>query len=123
MGRLLASEGFEPISYAGPEDFFVDPSARSTDLIILDMDLPGMGEVEAIEKLRDDGFLVAVPLVMLSGTSDVACVAALRKYVGDEKILAVEFYGKDHFSFDMLFVRICNLIKMRDLYLALRPAG
>lgn len=122
MGKLLASEGFDNLSYPSADDFFADPRARSADLIFLDLDLPGTSGMEAVEKLREGAFLEDVPLVIISGTTDDTCFTMLRNYTEDRRVLATEFYGKDRFSFDMLFVRMRNLLKMRDMYRELHPA-
>ena len=123
MGRLLASEGFDTLSYASAEAFLGDPEARAAELIFLDMDLPGIDGLTMIDKLSEEGLLRSVPVVIISGSTEDSCFAALRKYSEDDKLLAAEYYGKDRFSFDMLFVRIRNMLKMREMYLALHPAG
>ena len=120
MARLLDSEGFAVVQYDGAEAFLADSASRSADLIFLDVDLPGISGFEFIGILRERGFLVDTPLILISGTTDEGGFGVLRRYVDDDRVLAIEYYSKDRFSFDMLFLRMHNLFRMRSLYRALR---
>ena len=48
----------------------VDEAGRP-DLILLDINMPGMGGLEALRRLRADDALRAIPVVMLSTSDDV----------------------------------------------------
>jgi len=66
MGSILSEFNFEPVTaMSGPEAIGKADQIK-LDLILLDMNMPGMNGREVIERLRSDG-APAVPILILSG--------------------------------------------------------
>jgi DNA-binding response OmpR family regulator/nitrogen-specific signal transduction histidine kinase len=67
---LLEAEGFEVIAAASAERALELLSHHTLDLIILDLQLPGMSGLELLQRLSDDSRMANVPVVIVSGHTD-----------------------------------------------------
>lgn len=67
MSNVLRQLGFEPLTASAGEEAIAMAKSQRPDLILLDMNMPGMGGGEVCEMLRVEPDLSAVPVVFLSG--------------------------------------------------------
>jgi CheY-like chemotaxis protein len=84
MGYLLRARGHEPVFASSGEEAVELALASMPDLILMDIQMPGMDGYQALEALRG------------SGREDLCPILALTAYgvVGDrEKALAAGFHG------------------------------
>ena len=75
-GKLLndfhhVSSGEEMFAYLRGEGRFALEASPRPDLILLDINMPGMGGLEALKLLREDDTLRRIPVVMLSTSDDM----------------------------------------------------
>lgn len=69
--NALARRGYEVVELARAEDMFLSRSLfNELALIILDINLPGLDGLAALEKIRADASLPYVPVMMLTGSAD-----------------------------------------------------
>ena len=83
---LLTSAGFEVIEAATGEDAVSLAAARLPDLILMDIQLPGIDGYEATRRIKADPALRAIPLIVvtsyaLSGDDAKALAAGADAYV------------------------------------------
>jgi len=78
------------------------------DLILLDIEMPGMDGFEALEHLKDNGLLVDIPIMFLTGVNDAAIEA--RGF----ELGAVDFVTKP-FSAPVLRNRIKTHLDLDDM--------
>ncbi len=82
------------------------------DLIILDINMPGMGGYEVCEYLKNDPKTSAIPVIFLSAGNEV-----------NDKILAFEVGGIDYitkpFNLEEILVRVQTHLKIRQLQINL----
>lgn len=64
--------GHEVVSVANPEDVLAEATASKPDLILLDYIMPGRTGIEVVVELRNHPETVNIPVVFLTGRSDVA---------------------------------------------------
>ena len=65
---LLQFHGFETIEATNAEDGIVLAKARSPKLVLMDIQLPGMDGVSALEHLRKDGGTSRIPVVAMTAS-------------------------------------------------------
>ena len=65
---LLRYHGFETIEATSAEDGISLAVARKPRLILMDIQLPGMDGVTALEKLRADPATTAIPIVAMTAS-------------------------------------------------------
>jgi two-component system, OmpR family, phosphate regulon response regulator OmpR len=63
LGDYLQKNGFRQVSMAGAEDLFRLKQEKRPDLVLMDVDLPGLSGLEACRRLRNEGDHVPVVLV------------------------------------------------------------
>ena len=69
--ELLQAEGYE-VSQAGDTGQVLEQLSRSQpDLLILDVQMPGGGGVEALRAIRADPACQSLPVLLLSGSVDL----------------------------------------------------
>lgn len=91
------SEGFNVFTAANGEDALAVMAAERIDLVILDVDMPGMNGREVARRMRETG--IRVPVIMLTGRSGEAdTVAGLDAGAND--------YVSKPFSFAVLLARV-----------------
>ena len=69
VARLLASAGYQPLEAADGTMALELLRRERPDVTILDVDMPGLGGLEALDRLRRGGSELSV--IMLSGSADV----------------------------------------------------
>jgi two-component system cell cycle response regulator DivK len=65
---LLRYHGFETIEATSAEDGITLAVARKPHLILMDIQLPGMDGVSALEKLRANAATAAIPIVAMTAS-------------------------------------------------------
>ena len=65
---VLRFHGFETIEATNAEDGIALAQERKPDLVLMDIQLPGMDGVSALEKLRQDKATAAIPVVALTAS-------------------------------------------------------
>ena len=74
---LVESIGLDACSYQSAADFFDRYSESGTGCLILDLRMPGISGLEAMEKLVEHG--IEIPVIVVTGHGDVpAAVRALK---------------------------------------------
>jgi FixJ family two-component response regulator len=67
LQQLLRSAAFDAIAFPSAEDFLATGVATA-DVLIADINLPGMSGIELLEELRSRG--VALPAILITGRDD-----------------------------------------------------
>ncbi|XCN73530.1 MAG: sigma-54 dependent transcriptional regulator [Candidatus Electrothrix aestuarii] len=65
LSGILSDEGFHPLSAASAEEGLTILAEQDVHLVLLDIWLPGMDGIAALEKIKQDGN--EVPVIMISG--------------------------------------------------------
>lgn len=65
---LLRFHGFETIEATNAEDGIALAQQRRPDMVLMDIQLPGMDGVSALHKLREDATTAAIPVVALTAS-------------------------------------------------------
>ena len=69
LGISLENEGYSVSLFKDAESFFNSPINGEYDLIILDINLPGISGGDALKKLRH--MEIFIPVIMLTGLKDI----------------------------------------------------
>lgn len=64
--------GHEVIEVTGPDDVFEAADRHKPDIIVLDYVMPDRNGADVVAELRTDPVLGAIPVVFLTGRSDIA---------------------------------------------------
>ena len=65
---VLRFHGFETIEATNAEDGIALAQERKPDLVLMDIQLPGMDGVSALQKLRQDKATASIPVVALTAS-------------------------------------------------------
>jgi FixJ family two-component response regulator len=65
IGRLLMTEGWNPLTFPSAEDFIASSSYNRSALLILDMELPGISGLELKYRMSDAG--IQIPVIFITG--------------------------------------------------------
>jgi FixJ family two-component response regulator len=65
---FFKSEGMDFLPVAGANDFFLQYKPAKSDLLVLDLNLPGMNGMEVLEKLICDG--IKIPVIVVTANDD-----------------------------------------------------
>jgi len=96
LKRTLESEGYEVISSADGSSALAMMKKREPDLVILDINMPGLDGFQVLERIRQRS---DVPVIMLTGIGEVATL-------GNALSLGADDYVKKPFSTRELLARI-----------------
>ena len=67
MKNLLREFGFETATAASGQQAIEEARRKAPSLILLDKNMPGMSGHEVLSKLRDEGAIEGIPVLILSG--------------------------------------------------------
>ena len=96
------------VAYSG-DDGLAQVSHMPPDLILLDVCLPGLNGFDVIDELANNPRTATVPILLLSGTHDLA-----TQVRGRHPVCALDFLGKPY-DLDELLSRIENCLWRSDL--------
>ncbi len=107
LGNMLREEGYHVYSFPKGE-FALKAAERNTpDLILLDINMPGMNGYEVCEKLQEDPVLREIPVIFLSALNET-----------EDKVKAFSSGGVDYitkpFQFEEVIARIQTHLALRD---------
>ena len=95
--QFKLSEGFQVTSAATGEEALTLAAAQRVDIIVLDVDMPGINGIETCKRLRAAG--IRAPIIMLTGrTGEADTVAGLDAGAND--------YVTKPFTFSVLLARV-----------------
>ena len=77
LAHLLAAEGYEAQSASDGESGIEKAHELQPDVIVLDLNLPGIDGKQVIRMLRNDGPLRGVPILVITGDEDRAAQSAV----------------------------------------------
>ena len=100
----LAQAGFQPETFADPEDFFKFMEKKIPDLVILDLMLPGTDGLEICRMFKGAGKWSCVPIIMLTARGDET-----------DRVLGLELGADDYvakpFSIKELIARVKAVLR------------
>jgi CheY-like chemotaxis protein len=67
LAHLLSAEGYETLSANDGESGLAKAHDERPDIIIVDLDLPGINGKQVIETIRSDGPLCEIPILVVTG--------------------------------------------------------
>ena len=65
---VLQVKGFETMEAGTAEDGLAMAADRKPDLVLMDIQLPGMNGIEALGKLRDDPATASIPVIAVTAS-------------------------------------------------------
>lgn len=77
LAHLLAAEGYEARSASDGESGLAKAHEMQPDIIVLDLNLPGIDGKQVIQMIRNDGPLGDVPILIVTGDEDRAAQSAV----------------------------------------------
>ena len=78
LAHLLAAEGYEAQSASDGESGLEKAREMRPDVIVLDLNLPGIDGKQVIQMLRNDGPLRGVPILVVTGDDDQDAQSAVE---------------------------------------------
>lgn len=66
MADLFEEYGYETLQAENGHDALTMARARGPDLIVMDIQLPGLSGLDAIKQLKSDGDLMDIPVIGMS---------------------------------------------------------
>ena len=78
FGIFIKSMGMEYQAFQTAEDFLSGITLDSNDLIILDLNLPGMGGCDVLRQFMNRG--INIPVIVVTAYEDQQSVAFCRQY-------------------------------------------
>ncbi len=101
---LLASQGFKVVTHADPLTFWQALEETGPDLLILDIDMPGLSGMELCHAVRNDPRWSALPILFLTAHTDPQTVDELFAVRADD-------YVPKPFTGPELLIRIRNRLE------------
>jgi DNA-binding response OmpR family regulator len=85
LAHLLSAEGYQTLSAHDGESGLAQAHDELPDLIIVDLDLPGINGKQVIETIRGDGSLSETPILVVTGAeakeAEMAVEAGANSYL------------------------------------------
>jgi class 3 adenylate cyclase len=108
LSNFLANQGYQVRKAINGQAALTAAKTVSPDLILLDINMPGMGGYEVCEKLKQEPQTSSIPIIFLSAGDDI-----------DDKIRAFQVGGVDYitkpFQLEEALVRIQTHLKVQSL--------
>ncbi len=108
LSNFLAKQGYQVRKAINGQAALMAAKTVSPDLILLDINMPGMGGYEVCEKLKLEPQTSSIPIIFLSAGDDI-----------DDKIRAFQAGGVDYitkpFQLEEALVRIQTHLKVQSL--------
>jgi class 3 adenylate cyclase len=108
LSNFLAKQGYQVRKAINGQAALMAAKTVSPDLILLDINMPGMGGYEVCEKLKQEPQTSSIPIIFLSAGDDI-----------DDKIRAFQVGGVDYitkpFQLEEALVRIQTHLKVQSL--------
>ncbi len=108
LSNFLAKQGYQVRKAINGQAALTAARTVSPDLILLDINMPGMGGYEVCEKLKQEPQTSSIPIIFLSAGDDI-----------DDKIRAFQVGGVDYitkpFQLEEALVRIQTHLKVQSL--------
>jgi class 3 adenylate cyclase len=108
LSNFLAKQGYQVRKAINGQAALMAARTVSPDLILLDINMPGMGGYEVCEKLKQESQTSSIPIIFLSAGDDI-----------DDKIRAFQVGGVDYitkpFQLEEALVRIQTHLKVQSL--------
>jgi putative two-component system response regulator len=107
MSALLSAEGYRSITARGAAEAFERILETVPDLILLDINMPGMDGFEAAQRLKGDSSTSRIPIIMVTALDDrESRLKALER--GAEEFLTKPIDRAE------LRVRVRNLLRLKE---------
>lgn len=107
MSALLTAEGYQPVLAQDAAEAFEKVIAETPDLILLDINMPGMDGFEAAQRLKANYDTARIPLIMVTALDDRGSrLKALER--GAEEFLTKPVDRAE------LRVRVRNLLRLKE---------
>jgi DNA-binding response OmpR family regulator len=103
--KKLSNEGYEVVEAADGEQGLQKIKEDKPDLVLLDLILPGIDGFEVLSQKREDPFVAAIPVIVLSNLGQKEDV---DKGLG---LGAVDYLIKAHFTPGEIIEKVQNIIK------------
>ena len=68
--NILKKQGFRVLSASNGQEGLVQAKQHKPDLVLLDVEMPGMDGFAVCEKLKQDAALKDIPVIILTATED-----------------------------------------------------
>ncbi|MGI8906606.1 MAG: diguanylate cyclase [Candidatus Sumerlaeaceae bacterium] len=108
LGRRLTSRGYMVASAANGQEALRAVKGSLPDVMLVDVNMPGMSGLELLDKLRADESTTAVPIILVSALSDTEnIVRGLQRGAND--------YVTKPINLPVLLARIETHLKMSSL--------
>ncbi|MGA9769927.1 MAG: response regulator [Blastocatellia bacterium] len=101
LAHLLAAEGYDAQSAHDGEAGLSIAKEINPDVIILDLNLPGIDGQQVIKMIRGDKSLASIPILVVTGDDDKQAQAAVRA--------GADSYLTKPLEFDALISAITNI--------------
>ena len=108
LRHALVLEGYVPHKVAQADEALASLRAHRFNLVLLDVDVPGMGGAAFVEALRSDPALVNVPVIVMSARDDVEAIERCIERGADD-------YLPTKFGTAMLRARVSAVLDRRGL--------
>lgn len=82
LKRLLTSTGFEVITYCSSQEFLDDSSHLELDLLILDVQMPGLTGLDLQKQLKSSGYTTPIIFISANGNAQAKDTAMATGAVG-----------------------------------------
>ena len=91
LSRLLTLEGFDVVAFVCAENFLAQNNMTSTDLILCDVEMPGMDGFQLLRQLQDRN--IHTPVILMSGRHNLDNKQTLA--LGASAFISKPFLVKD----------------------------
>lgn len=113
---FILSLGHSPVLAGDGNAAFDEVKKQQIDLILLDIEMPGMNGLELLKRLKEDNTLRQIPVIMLTGLDDVQNAVESIK-------LGAEDYLTKPFNFTLLQSRITGSLEKRNAMVKAQRLG